>query len=571
MPRMSEAEGSEGRCELCGERFQGTHACQNPLAKVLGTTIDGRYRVDGVLGRGGMGVVFKAVQTSMKRGVAVKMLNPSLAETPAFFERFKREAELASKLNHPSIITIFDFGRTPDGGCFYVMEHLEGESLRNLVKREGPLSIGRAVKIVEQMGRALGHAHAMGVIHRDLKPHNVMISTVDGAEHCKVLDFGLVKMMETEQASEEAQLTTTGQVLGTPSYMSPEQAAGDPCDQRADLFSLGVCLFYVLTGSPPFKTNSAQKALLFLLSNGVPRVSTMRQGAPIPEALERFLGRAMAFGADERPSHAEQFIEELRAAVQGLTRAELEELPTGALDTPGTPGLTPSKITSSRAAASSEAGTVSQRDSRRAGPSGQAAAVGPLQVMEDVPGAGAPKRKNVVPMAAGALVLAGALAVAWFVREPMPPPVRRGEPSQVRPPREEPSPGEAPARPRGPTAETDGLPASPAQAPPVPSPVHRNATVRVETEPAGASVYNGETLLGLTPATLILPREAVNLTLRLEGFQPVTQGVDLGNAAPDEATVVKVALLAVKAAGRAPETPATPSLKTGPEIPTFGD
>jgi serine/threonine-protein kinase len=568
---MSEAEGSPGRCELCGERFEGAHACQNPLAKVLGTTIDGRYRVDGVLGRGGMGVVFKAVQTSMQRGVAVKMLNPSLAETPTFFERFKREAELASKLNHPSIITIFDFGRTTDGGCFYVMERLEGESLRNLVKREGPLPIGRAVKIIEQMGRALGHAHAMGVIHRDLKPHNVMVSTVDGADHCKVLDFGLVKMMETEEPSEEAQLTTTGQVLGTPSYMSPEQAAGDPCDQRADLFSLGVCLFYVLSGSPPFKTNSAQKALLFLLSNGVPKVSTMRQGAPIPEALEKFLRRAMAFGADERPSHAEQFIEELHAAVKGLTRAELEERPTGALEAPGTPGLTPSKITSSRAAASSEAGTVSQRDSRRAGRSGQAAAVGPSQVMEGAPGTGATKRKIIMAAGAGAFVLTSAWVLGSFVREKTPPPIQQGEPAHVRTAREGPPPGETPARSRHPAAEADELSASPARPAFVPSPVNRNATVRVESEPAGASVYNGATLLGLTPATLILPREAVNLTLRLEGFQPVTQGVDLGNAAPDEATVVKVALLAVKAAGRAPESPPAPSHKTGPEIPTFGD
>src|SRR5690606_25678612 len=124
---------------------------------------------------------------------------------------------------------------------------LGGHSLRSLVRLEGPLPIARAVRIVEQIARALANAHGQGVIHRDLKPHNVMVSNVDGADHCKVLDFGLVKMMEEEAEGE--QLTTTGQVLGTPAYMAPEQAAGDPCDQRADLYSLGVCLFYCLAGS----------------------------------------------------------------------------------------------------------------------------------------------------------------------------------------------------------------------------------------------------------------------------------------------------------------------------------
>src|SRR5689334_20144158 len=176
-------------CNLCGSTAGPDHPCPGLL---IGKVLDGRYEIESVLGQGGMGMVFRAMQTAIKRPVALKTLHPSLAAAPQFFERFRREAEVASRLRHPNIITIFDFGRA--------------------------------------------HAHTENVVHRDIKPHNLLISAVDGHDFVKILDFGLVKALETE---DEDQLTTTGQVLGTPQYMPPEQAGGEVVDRRSDLYSLG--------------------------------------------------------------------------------------------------------------------------------------------------------------------------------------------------------------------------------------------------------------------------------------------------------------------------------------------
>ena len=553
--RAMSTEGAD-KCELCGEPLAG-HVCRNPLAKFLGKTIDDRYRVESVLGKGGMGVVFEAVQTSVQRRVAVKMLNPSLADTPSFFERFKREAELASRLHHPNIITIFDFGKTKDGGCYYVMELLEGESLRNVVKRDGPLPLGRAVKIIEQIARALANAHGIGVIHRDLKPHNVMVGDVDGKDHCKVLDFGLVKMMEDDDNKEQEQLTTTGQVLGTPSYMAPEQAAGDPCDQRADLFSLGVCFFYCLAGSPPFKTNSAQKALIFMMSNQTPPVGSMRIGAPIPEALEEFLRRSMAFDASERPDSAEKFIEEMHAALEGVSQDELEAVPEGANAPPDLPGLTPSKVTggSKRQEAAKRqdgVGTVagapkSLGGSQVAKAGSKVGGASNVVVAKDL-GAARSSKKGAVIGASAALLLGGAGLMASGLVGARPPP----DPQPI--------------------AMEKPAPVAPPLAVPVEPAKPQNATLKIETEPAGAQVYRGDTLLGSTPATLILPREAINLTLKLDGYQPRTEGVDLGAAKGSEPMTVKVTLTAEKAKDPVKPTVINTSVKKkGPDIPTFGD
>src|SRR5687767_11420405 len=170
--------------------------------EMLGKVLDGRYRLDDLLGYGGMGMVFRGTQTTVGRAVAIKTLNPSLAMAPTFFERFKREAEVASRLKHPNIVTIFDFGKTPEGLCYIAMELLEGDSLRQQVRKNGPMSLRRAAAVVEQIALALQHAHKNGVVHRDMKPHNVMVTSVDGAEYVKVLDFGLVKASEDEGAEQ---------------------------------------------------------------------------------------------------------------------------------------------------------------------------------------------------------------------------------------------------------------------------------------------------------------------------------------------------------------------------------
>jgi serine/threonine protein kinase len=300
----------------------------------IGTTIDDRYAIEEVLGAGGMGVVFRAQQTSMHRAVALKMLHPSFAAAPEFYERFRREAELISHLHHPHIISIFDFGKTSDGSCYYVMELVKGESLKEKVKREGAFTLARAARITEQIARALGTAHAAGIVHRDLKPHNVMCSVVDGQDFSKVLDFGLVKMIIDDPntgvvpAAQEG-LTVAGQVLGTPQYMAPEQAAGESVDARADLYSLGTVFYYMLTGVPPYGEKTVRAALKAAATKPVPPVSDRRQDAPVPEALEVFFRRVLSFEPDQRPASAEVFVQELQEAVSHASPAMLERLPKG--------------------------------------------------------------------------------------------------------------------------------------------------------------------------------------------------------------------------------------------------
>ncbi|MFT3707530.1 MAG: serine/threonine-protein kinase [Archangium sp.] len=291
---------------------------------LIGKTLDGRYRVESVLGQGGMGMVFKGIQTSVQRPVALKTLHPQLAMAPTFFERFKREAEIASRLHHPNIITIFDFGRTGEGLCYYVMEMLEGESLRQRIKRDGPFTLRQAAAIIEQSTAGIAHAHHQLVIHRDIKPHNIMLTVVDGNEYVKVLDFGLVKAIEQE---EEEHLTSTGQVLGTPQYMPPEQAGGEVVDQRSDLFSLTGVFYYCLTGHSPYGANSVRKALTLALAGNVPPISTYRKGAPVPKAIDEFMIKGLKPEKEDRFQTAEDFIQSLHAALAGTPDSVLDATP----------------------------------------------------------------------------------------------------------------------------------------------------------------------------------------------------------------------------------------------------
>lgn len=304
---------------MAQEPFEAVNA-----QELIGKTLDGRYRVDAVLGQGGMGMVFKGIQTSVQRPVALKTLHPQLAMAPTFFERFRREAEIASRLHHPNIITIFDFGRTADGLCYYVMEMLEGDSLRQRIKNEGPFTLRQAAAIIEQSAAGIAHAHHANVIHRDIKPHNIMLSVVDGNEYVKVLDFGLVKAIEQE---DEEQLTSTGQVLGTPQYMPPEQAGGEVVDQRSDLFSLTGVFYYCLTGHSPYGANSVRKALTLALAGNVPPISTYRQGAPVPKAIDEFMVKGLMPEKEDRFQTAEDFVQSLHAALSGTPDSVLDAVP----------------------------------------------------------------------------------------------------------------------------------------------------------------------------------------------------------------------------------------------------
>ncbi len=218
------------------------------LRDLVGRTIADRYRVDALLGSGGMGAVFKGHHIGLERDVAIKVLHPSLGRDPDISERFDREARSASRLDHPNCVSVTDYGSTEDEMKFMVMQLLEGGELGRLLGK--PLPPLRAIDLVLQIIRGLEHAHAQGVVHRDIKPENVFITRDHaGREVLKLVDFGIAKIMTVDGSK---RMTKVGLVFGTPAYMSPEQAAGIEADERADLYSVGVMLYEMLAGKPPF-------------------------------------------------------------------------------------------------------------------------------------------------------------------------------------------------------------------------------------------------------------------------------------------------------------------------------
>jgi serine/threonine-protein kinase len=220
----------------------------------LGQVLAGRYRVDRLLGSGGMGSVYRAEHVHMRKAVAIKVLHREMTAYPEIVARFEREAVAAGRIEHPNVATATDFGKLEDGSFYLILEYVEGRSLGRLIDAEGPLPAGRALTIARQIADGLSAAHAAGIVHRDLKPDNVMLIEREGfADWVKVLDFGIAKVHIDEPEEERSQpLTRMGTVFGTPQYMSPEQGQGHTVDARADLYTLGVILYEMLAGKLPF-------------------------------------------------------------------------------------------------------------------------------------------------------------------------------------------------------------------------------------------------------------------------------------------------------------------------------
>lgn len=218
---------------------------------MLGSVVDDRYEIVNVIGEGGMGVVYAARHRALGKRFALKALRKDLATDHEIAARFMQEARTAASISHPGLVEITDFGNLPTGQPFFVMELLEGQSLAQLIRRGGPIPAGRAIEIVRQIADALGAAHDRSIVHRDLKPDNVHVSPAPAArDHVTIVDFGLAKVIGTSR------LTRAGMVFGTPHYMSPEQAQGDPTDHRADIYALGVVMYEMFTGRVPFEADS---------------------------------------------------------------------------------------------------------------------------------------------------------------------------------------------------------------------------------------------------------------------------------------------------------------------------
>jgi hypothetical protein len=279
---------------------------------VLGTLLGGRYRLDAQIGRGGMSTVYRAFDTVLERPVAIKLMHREIASDSDQLERFRREARSVAQLNHPHIVTVIDAGEEPSGDGahagadagagtpYIVLEYVEGETLKELIRREGPLDIPQAIAYAIEIARALGAAHERLIVHRDVKPQNVLIGEEGGA---KITDFGIARTL-TEEG-----LTVAGRVLGTTDYVSPEQALGQPVTGQSDLYSLGVVLYEMLTGEVPFRGDSPVAVAMRHVREQVPDVQLLRP--EVSAATASVLERAVAKDLDWRYADAEAMVADL--------------------------------------------------------------------------------------------------------------------------------------------------------------------------------------------------------------------------------------------------------------------
>ncbi len=354
--RASQRQGSETTPDVSGRG--GRQAARSPLRRagrsitfggvqapaagdsLIGGTLGGKYRVLHQIGRGGMGVVYEAEHLGLGKRVAIKLMLEKYTDDSEATARFHREALAAGRIGNPHIIEIFDIGTAPDGRSYVVMELLNGFPLSKVLEMGGPMAPWRAIQIMRQVLRAVGAAHAKGIIHRDLKPDNIfLINQSEDHDFVKLLDFGISKVLSVEEHATITKLTTTGVVMGTPLYMAPEQALGNPIERHADIYACGVIFYEMLAGHRPFDGPTYAVLVAKLLTSPPPPLDEQRPG--LPPSLVRAVHRALEKEPGDRFQSAEQFAAALPSAG---TPSSLELAGTvdgglaAAMSTPGRPG-----------------------------------------------------------------------------------------------------------------------------------------------------------------------------------------------------------------------------------------
>jgi serine/threonine-protein kinase len=276
---------------------------------LIGREVIGQYVIRHKIGAGGMGTIYLADQTSMGRKAVIKVLHPWLSNDPEVSARFDNEAKAVARLSDPHIVQLFNYGDMGDGTLFLAMEYLDGHTLSQLLRAEGRLSVERAVNITLQICEALAESHANEVVHRDLKPSNIMLLNKAGGERVKVLDFGVAKLAGSKR-------TSTGQPVGTPRYMAPEQLAGNEVDGRSDLYALGLVLYEMLAGTPPFVSDTPIGYIHKHMSEPPPALEAINPEVEVPPALAGVIMKVLSKVPEERPPNATRFADELRAALR---------------------------------------------------------------------------------------------------------------------------------------------------------------------------------------------------------------------------------------------------------------
>ena len=313
-------------CPQCGTEFPATERfcaqdgtalrSKESATDLIGAVIADRYLILSHLGEGGMGRVYLAEHVKMGRKSALKLLHPSLTKDISAISRFNREAANASRISHPNVAAIYDFGETAEGMVYLAMEYVEGLSLTSLVSqlKGGTMPMARAAEIIRQTAEALTAAHDMGIVHRDLKPDNIMVAQGrDGTDSVKVVDFGIAKAAGA--AADSQKVTRTGHVIGTPDYMSPEQLAGDTLDGRSDIYALGLVAFNLLTGTLPFPADSQQESMIMRLTEKPVTLAAAKPDVAWPADLQTVMDKVLERDVDARYRTATEFGREFARAV----------------------------------------------------------------------------------------------------------------------------------------------------------------------------------------------------------------------------------------------------------------
>ncbi|HEV8398765.1 MAG TPA: serine/threonine-protein kinase [Gemmatimonadales bacterium] len=358
-----------------------------PATDLVGQVVADRYHVIKKLGEGGMGQVYLAEHVKMGRRSAIKVMNPSMVHDPDAVARFNREASNASRITHPNVCAIYDFGETPDGVIYLAMEFIEGEPLTDLLERDGALPVRRAVGIFVQVADALQAAHDLGIVHRDLKPDNIMLAQKKGGDLVKVVDFGIAKAVGGDESGQK--VTKTGLVVGTPEFMSPEQLSGDKLDGRSDLYSLALVFYRMLAGKLPFEANTVQETMIKRLTDEPAKLAATRPDLIFPPGLQAVLDSALMRNPLERYQTVSKFAEDV-TSVTGIGRTTKGGVPPTRADIADTEGKTQLLDTSA-------GGGLTQRISAtRAAP----------------PSPPSPKKRSMVPIAVGVVAVLAA-GGAW--------------------------------------------------------------------------------------------------------------------------------------------------------------
>jgi serine/threonine-protein kinase len=461
-------------CAFCGGAIAPDQPPGEPPDPFIGRTLKGTYFIQQKVGGGGMGQVYKATHVTLDAPVAVKILKKALLADPSVVQRFQREARAASRLRHPNVISVTDFGQIEDGTLFMAMEYVAGRNLARIIAEESPLAERRIVHIGAQILAALAEAHANDILHRDLKPENVMVEARrDEADSVKVLDFGIAKIQTAD--SGQSTLTQAGLVCGTPGYMSPEQWDGKDLDRRSDVYAVGVILYEMLTGKLPFEAQTPMEMVRKHLTEKPQPPSERRPDRVVSPDLEALVMRALEVDRELRPASAEEMRSELLACIVSADTsvpAQTDPPKTVVFQRPGRP--TPGRPTSSRPPSQPPHRPATPGGTRRPTPGARPSSAVPREPrheMDDDDGADEgealppPSRKGplTLGLAVGAAVAAVGVALGAYFLRPAP---AQPEPTPKPPPLiTEAAPDAGPAQP---VVQAEPADAGPREAPPPP-------------------------------------------------------------------------------------------------------